>query len=146
MHFHIYIHGFGCRADRQRMGVPYSLEDSSGWSVCCLPAAHTPVIHLPLPGPLRSSHYTHRHARTHTHVHKLTTVSVCIVLLCGHKSLGVEGAGERGHQRVDQWGEMLRFSVKSREFLGLCLLLQRALAHVHAYQVTPEKVTTRQRS
>lgn len=104
VHIHIYIHGFGCRADRQRMGVPYSLEDSSGWSVCCLPAAHTPVIHLPLPGPLHSSHYTHRHARTHTHVHKLTTVSVCIVLLCGHKSLGVEGAGERGHQRVDQWG------------------------------------------
>lgn len=31
------------------------------------------------------------------------------------------------------------------EFLDLCPLLQRALAHVHAYQVTPAKVTTRQR-
>lgn len=80
-----------CGADRQRMGVPYSLEDSSGWSVCCLPAAHTPAIHLPLPGPLHFS-TTHRHL--HTHTHKLTMVSVCIVMLYGHKSLEVEGAEE----------------------------------------------------
>lgn len=54
MHIHTFV--FGCRADRQRMGVPYSLEDSSGWPVCCLPAAYTPAIHLLLLAPPLPAH------------------------------------------------------------------------------------------
>lgn len=86
---------FSCRADRQGMGVPYSLEDSSGWPVCCLPAAYTPAIHLLLPGPLTP---LPKHTHTHVHTHRLTMVSVCIVVLFGHKSLEVVGAGGEGLQ------------------------------------------------
>lgn len=83
MHIHTFV--FGCRADRHWMGVPYSQEDSSGWPVCCLPAAYTPAIHLLLPGPSAP-------LSTHIHTARLTIVSVCIVMLYAHKSWEVEGA------------------------------------------------------
>lgn len=116
MQIHTFV--FSCRADRQQMGVPYSLEDSSSWPVCCLPAAHTPAIHLLLPGPPPlPSLDTH----THTHTQRLTMVSVCIVMLYGHKSSGVEGPGGRS-TRVDQRGSVLRFSGRKKTVACLCML------------------------
>lgn len=71
VHTHTFV--FSCRADRQGMGVPYSLEDSSGWPVCCLPAAYTPAIHLLLPGPL-----TPLPKYTHTLTHSQIDHGVCV--------------------------------------------------------------------
>lgn len=58
----------------------------AGLSAVCRQLTHQPSISC-CRAPLHSSH------RTHTHTHGLTMVSVCIVMLYGHKSLEVEWAG-----------------------------------------------------
>lgn len=104
-----YIHDFVLQG-RQTANGSSILPGGFLWLVCLLSAGSSHTSHpspAAWPPPLLSLHtgmHTHTDTHTYTRTHKLTIVSVCIVMLYGHKSLEVEGAEEWGHQRVDQWG------------------------------------------
>lgn len=90
-----YIHDFALQG-RQTANGSSILPGGFLWLVCLLSAGSSHTSHpspAAWPPPLLSLH-TGTHVHTHTQAHKLTMVSVCIVMLYGHKSLDVEGAEE----------------------------------------------------